>query len=75
MWKVRPKCPCKIYDSVPPYRQLSLEKKELELSVTKSQKAAQRMSQNVEELQWRIRNNFELPVEHCEEHYQHTVDM
>jgi len=49
-------------------RQLSLEKKELELSVTSSKKAAQRMSQNVEELQWRIKNNFDLPVEHYHNH-------
>jgi len=51
-------------------RQLSLEKKELELSVTSSKKAAQRMSQNVEELQWRIKNNFDLPVEH---YHNHTI--
>merc|ERR1711892_663838 len=44
-------------------RQLSLEKSQLEKSVTNSKKAAQRMSQNVEELQWRIKNNFELPTE------------
>ena len=35
----------------------------MEKTVMNSNKAAQRMSQNVEELQWRIRNNFELPVE------------
>jgi len=51
-------------------RQLSLEKRELELSVTSSKKAAQRMSQNVEELQWRIKNNFDLPVEH---YHNHTI--
>ena len=33
------------------------------MSVTSSKKTAQRMSQNVEELQWRIKNNFELPTE------------
>merc|ERR1712123_282675 len=44
-------------------RQLSLEKSQLEKSDTDSKKAAQRMSQNVEELQWRIKNNFELPTE------------
>jgi len=44
-------------------RQLSVEKSQMEKTVMNSNKAAQRMSQNVEELQWRIRNNFELPVE------------
>ena len=28
-----------------------------------SSREVERMSQNVEELQWRIRNNYELPVE------------
>jgi len=44
-------------------KQLSVEKNELEMTVTNSNKAVERMSQNVEELQWRIKNNFELPVE------------
>jgi len=44
-------------------KQLSVEKTELEMTVTNSNKAVERMSQNVEELQWRIKNNFELPVE------------
>ena len=35
----------------------------LELTVDNSNKAVERMSQNVEELQWRIRNNFDLPVQ------------
>ena len=30
--------------------------------MTESNKMAERMSMNVEELQWRIRNNYELPV-------------
>jgi hypothetical protein len=34
------------------------------MNIINSEKAAQRMSQNVEELQWRIRNNFDLPVDH-----------
>jgi hypothetical protein len=44
-------------------RQLSDEKSEMEMTVTNSKKAALRMSQNVEELQWRIKNNFDTPVE------------
>merc|ERR1719222_1691337 len=44
-------------------RQLSIEKSQLEMSVDSSNKAVERMSQNVEELQWRIRNNFDLPVQ------------
>ena len=31
--------------------------------MTQSTKQMERMSMNVEELQWRIRNNFELPVD------------
>merc|ERR1719319_890270 len=45
-------------------RQLSIEKTQLEMTVTSSNKAVERMSQNVEELQWRIRNNFDLPIVH-----------
>ena len=30
--------------------------------MSESNKMAERMSMNVEELQWRIRNNYELPV-------------
>ena len=30
--------------------------------MSESNKVAERMSMNVEELQWRIRNNYELPV-------------
>ena len=44
------------------YRQLSVEKSEMEMTVTNSKKAALRMSQNVEELQWRINNHYELPA-------------
>ena len=44
-------------------KQLSQEKSKLELSVDSSNKAVERMSQNVEELQWRIRNNFDLPIQ------------
>merc|ERR1719403_395692 len=45
-------------------RQLSIEKSQLEMSVDNSNKAVERMSQNVEELQWRIRNNFDLHIVH-----------
>lgn len=45
-------------------KQLSIEKSQLEMTVTSSNKAVERMSQNVEELQWRIRNNFDLPIVH-----------
>ena len=45
-------------------RQLSIEKTQLEMTVNSSNKAVERMSQNVEELQWRIRNNFDLPIIH-----------
>ena len=46
-------------------RLLSSEKCQLETTVFNSSRAVERMSQNVEELQWRIRNNYELPVEIC----------
>jgi len=45
-------------------KQLSEEKCQLERTVCTSSKAVERMSQNVEELQWRIRNNFDLPITH-----------
>jgi len=45
-------------------KQLSEEKSQLEKTVCSSSKAVERMSQNVEELQWRIRNNFDLPITH-----------
>ena len=46
------------------FSQLSCEKSQLEASVSSSSRAVERMSQNVEELQWRIRNNFDLPIVH-----------
>lgn len=45
-------------------KQLSAEKYELEQAVTNSNSAVERMSLNVEELQWRIRNNFDVPIVH-----------
>ena len=43
-------------------RQLSSEKRELEVTVANSNKAVDRMSKNVEELHWRINNHYELPA-------------
>ena len=43
-------------------RQLSIEKSELEMTVADSNKSVERMSQNVEELKWRINNHYELPA-------------
>eukprot|EP00092_Neocalanus_flemingeri_P006287 GFUD01006763.1.p1 GENE.GFUD01006763.1~~GFUD01006763.1.p1 ORF type:complete len:731 (+),score=201.86 GFUD01006763.1:365-2557(+) len=43
-------------------KQLSVEKQELENNVTNATISMDRMSKNVESLQWRIRNNFDLPV-------------
>jgi len=42
-------------------KQLSLEKTHLEQNLSHSSKAVDRMSKDVETLQWRIRNNFDLP--------------
>jgi len=44
-------------------RQLSVEKSELEQNVAISNKVVDRMSMNVEQLQWRIKNNYDLPVQ------------
>merc|ERR1712227_692112 len=44
-------------------QRMSAEKYQLESRMTQSTKQMERMSMNVEELQWRIRNNFELPVD------------
>ena len=46
-------------------RLLSAQRDQLETTVSNSSREVERMSQNVEELQWRIRNNYELPVEIC----------
>ena len=40
-----------------------MEKSELEQNVADSNKIADRMSRNVEQLQWRIKNNYDLPLE------------
>jgi len=56
-------------------RQLSIEKSQLELTVDSSNKAVERMSQNVEELQWRIRNNFELPIVHHQNRDEQPVSL
>merc|ERR1712168_681529 len=42
-------------------RQLSVEKSELEQNVAISNKVVDRMSMNVEQLQWRIKNNYDHP--------------
>jgi len=44
-------------------KKLSIEKSELEDNMNKRNIEALRMSQNVEELQWRIKNNYELPIQ------------
>ena len=44
-------------------RQLSLEKSQLEININNTNKEVDRMSKNMEALQWRIRNNFDLPVD------------
>ena len=45
------------------FRQLSEANTELEERNANSSKVVDRMSKNVEQLQWRIRNNFDVPVE------------
>ena len=56
-------------------RQLSVEKCQLEINMTNNNKEVDRMSKNVEALQWRIRNHFDVPVENltpetCKQEYQ-----
>jgi len=41
-------------------RQISVENSQLEAQICSSNKAVERMSQNVEELQWKIRNHFQF---------------
>ena len=43
-----------------------MEKSELEQNVAHSNKVVDRMSRNVEQLQWRIKNNYDVPVERLE---------
>jgi len=43
-------------------RALQHEKTELEKSLETSNREANRMSQNIESLQWRIKNNYNLPI-------------
>jgi len=50
--------------------QLSLEKDQLEIDMTNTSKEVDRMSKNVEALQWRIRNHFDVPVEGLITEYQ-----
>ena len=45
-----------------------MEKTELEQNVAQSNKIVDRMSRNVEQLQWRIKNNYELPEQKVTTH-------
>ena len=49
------------------FRQLLDDKKQLEMNILNTNKKAQRMSQNVEQLQWRIKNK-------CESNFQYVID-
>merc|ERR1719341_3162396 len=44
--------------------QLSAETTKLELNMSNTSKEVDRMKKNVESMQWRIRNKFDLPVDH-----------
>jgi len=44
-------------------RHLAIEKSQLETQMTNTNNEAKRLSKNMEALQWRVRNNFCLPVE------------
>ena len=57
------------------FRQLSIENNQLETNMTKTNKEVDRMSKNVEALQWRIRNHFDIPLDNltaetCRQEYQ-----
>ena len=43
--------------------------------MSESNKMAERMSMNVEELQWRIRNNFDLPIVHHQNRDEQPVSL
>ena len=45
------------------FRHLSVEKSYMEMNVSNTNKEVVRMKQNVESMQWRIRNKFDLPVQ------------
>ena len=45
------------------FRQLSVEKVHMEMNISNTNKEVDRMKQNVESMQWRIRNKFDLPVQ------------
>merc|ERR1711892_536874 len=56
-------------------KQLSQEKSQLEINMTNTNKEVDRMSKNVEALQWRIRNHFDVPIDNltpetCKQEYQ-----
>merc|ERR1711892_1109567 len=56
-------------------KQLSQEKSQLEINMTNTKKEVDRMSKNVEALQWRIRNHFDVPLDNlttetCKQEYQ-----
>ena len=46
------------------FRQLSANTTKLELNMSNTSKEVDRMKKNVESMQWRIRNKFDLPVDH-----------
>jgi len=51
-------------------KQLSLEKAQLEQNLTETSKSMDRMSKDVETLQWRIRNNYDVPDVSVGNNYQ-----
>eukprot|EP00092_Neocalanus_flemingeri_P029373 GFUD01031889.1.p1 GENE.GFUD01031889.1~~GFUD01031889.1.p1 ORF type:complete len:723 (-),score=209.01 GFUD01031889.1:189-2357(-) len=44
-------------------KKLSVEKSQLEMNISDTTKSAEKMSKDMESLQWRIRNNFDLPFD------------
>eukprot|EP00092_Neocalanus_flemingeri_P019131 GFUD01020724.1.p1 GENE.GFUD01020724.1~~GFUD01020724.1.p1 ORF type:complete len:723 (-),score=213.29 GFUD01020724.1:298-2466(-) len=44
-------------------KKLSVEKNQLEMNISDTTKSAEKMSKDMESLQWRIRNNFDLPFD------------
>jgi len=44
-------------------RQLLAEKSQMEIDRTNTNKEVDKMKQNIESMQWRIRNNFDLPLD------------
>merc|ERR1711892_1594906 len=62
-------------------KRLSIDNNQLEMKMTNTRKEVDRMSKNVEALQWRIRNQYDVPVDNltpetCKQEYlKHLINI